>query len=371
MSAPENAPAGAQPGRRLAALDGLRLVAALAVLGYHYTGIDLDYWGVPSQVMFPGLSDLTKYGYLGVELFFIISGFVILMTAYDRSVQSFVASRISRLFPAYWVAIIITLVLQHFWDGGRNPGFLDGLVNLTMVQGAVDVPDVQGAFWTLWYELKFYLLIGVFVVVGMTRQRVLAFAFLWPLVGLIAAATGTTILQSLLFPTYAPYFAAGMCLYVIHREGHDLLAWLILGYNVVLCERQAVGYAERAGRLTDQSMSPLLLGLAVLAMVIAVYACTHGPLSRIQWPWLTLAGVLTYPLYLVHGQFGFFLIDVLHDRLPRYAVLGVTTVIVIVMAYVIHRLVEKPLARPLRRAVERALSDRPWEGLSRTRPPSV
>ena len=70
------------------------------------------------------------------------------------------------------------------------------------------------------------------------------------------------------------------------------------------------------------------------------------------------AGVLTYPVYLVHGQFGFFLIDTLHDRLPRYAVLLLTTAIVMIMAYVIHRLVEKPLARPLRRAIERALSDR-------------
>ena len=67
------------------------------------------------------------------------------------------------------------------------------LVNLTMLQGAVDVTNIQGAFWTLWFELKFCLLIGVFIVVGMTRRRVIAFAFLWPLLGQIATATGTTI----------------------------------------------------------------------------------------------------------------------------------------------------------------------------------
>ena len=44
------------------------------------------------MVEFPSLHQLSRYGYLGVELFFIISGFVILMTAYDRTVQSFVAS---------------------------------------------------------------------------------------------------------------------------------------------------------------------------------------------------------------------------------------------------------------------------------------
>ena len=63
-------------GSRLAALDGLRLLAAFSVLAYHYTGINRDYWGAKPLVEFPSLHHLSRYGYLGVELFFIISGFV-------------------------------------------------------------------------------------------------------------------------------------------------------------------------------------------------------------------------------------------------------------------------------------------------------
>lgn len=350
-------PAARRP--RLAALDGLRLVAALAVLGYHYTGIELRYWGVVPSAEFPTLHQVTRYGYLGVELFFVISGFVILMTAYNRPVESFAASRVARLFPAYWVAIVLTYLLQQAWDGGRNPGFVDALVNLTMIQSAFDVPHVQGAFWTLWIELKFYLLIGTFILVGITKRRMLAFAVLWPVVGQIAAATDSGLLQSLLIPTYAPYFAAGICLFLLYREGHDVATWLALAFTWVLCVRQATGYAERAGELTGAPVSPLVCGVVVTAVILAVLALSHGRLARIEWGWLTLAGALTYPLYLVHGQWGFFVIDTLQDDLHSYAVLAVATVSALAIAWAIHRLVERPFAPRLRRAVEQSLAREP------------
>ena len=344
------------PRSRLAALDGLRLLAAFAVLSFHYTGIRTPFWDLPAHVVFPSLNHITRYGYLGVELFFMISGFVILMTAYGRSIESFVGSRVARLFPAYWAAIALTFTLQQFWTAGRLPSFMEALVNLTMVQDAFDVPHVQGAFWTLWIELKFYLLIGVFIMIGMTRRRMIAFAFLWPLVGQIAAATGTTFLSSLLFPSYAPYFAAGICLFLLHREGHDIATWLVLGFNTILCVRQATGYAERASELVGATVAPLVTGLVVVGMVAAVLLLTHGPMSRIGWRWLTWGGALTYPLYLVHGQFGFFVIDQLHTTRHAYVVLALATTLSFTLAWLIHRLVERPTSTRLRRAVQEALA---------------
>jgi peptidoglycan/LPS O-acetylase OafA/YrhL len=224
-----------------------------------------------------------------------------------------------------------------------------------MVQDPYGMPHVQGAFWTLWIELKFYLLIGVFILVGMTRRRMIAFALLWPLMGQIASATSTTFLVSLLSPTYAPYFAAGICLFLLHREGHDIATWLVLGFNWVLCVRQATGYADRVSELVRAPVSPLVTGIAVTVMILVVLAVTHGPISRIGWGWLTWAGALTYPLYLVHGQFGFFVIDTLHGKYSPYLVLAAAAATAFVIAFLIHLLVERPFARPLRRAVERSL----------------
>ena len=340
---------------RLAALDGLRLVAALAVMGFHYAGVRVPYWGVPSHVEFPTLSQVGRYGYLGVNLFFVISGFVILMTAYDRTIESFAASRVARLFPAYWVAVVLTSVLQQFWHAGRQPTPVESLLNLTMVQEAFDVVNVQGAFWTLWIELKFYLIIGAFVLVGISRRRLIAFAVLWPLVGQVATATDSGFLRPLSIPTYAPYFSAGVCLFLLHRERRELTTWLALAFDWVLCVHQAANYAGRASRLTDSPVSPTVAAAVVTLSLVAVFACTTGPAGNVSWGWLTVAGALTYPLYLVHGQLGFFIIDRLQPQLSSYVVLAVAAASSLLLAWLIHRMVERPVASRLRRAVESSL----------------
>ena len=117
--------------------------------------------------------------------------------------------------------------------------------------------------------------------------------------------------------------------------------------------QQATAYAERATALTGRGASRRDGGRLTM-MVLAVLACSHG---RLPGPvkWLTLAGALTYPLYLVHGQVGFFLIETLQTHLQSYVVLAIATLTSFALAFLIHRFVERPAARPLRRAVDRSL----------------
>lgn len=345
------------PAPRLAALDGLRLVAALAVLAFHYTAINEEFWGNAAGEEFPTLSLFSRYGYLGVQLFFIISGFVILMTAYGRSLPSFVASRISRLYPAYWAAVILTVILQAFWDGGRQVDAVDALMNLTMLQEAWDITNVQGAFWTLWVELKFYLLIGFLMVLGgLTRHRVLAFTLLWPVIAELTRATDAELLTSLLIPSWAPYFAGGMLLYLLHREGPDLLVGLGIGLNLILCVRQSARYgADQAPDHSSVDISITVVCVLVVLMFVVVHACASGVLSWMDWRWLTTAGALTYPLYLVHGQIGFFVIENLTGQVSSYVVLLAATAVSLTLAWLINRFVERPLHRPIRQRIRAAL----------------
>lgn len=344
------------PRRRLNGLDGLRFVAAAAVVGYHYTGVGTTYWGaVPSHV-FPSLNHLTRYGYLGVELFFVVSGFVILMTAYGRPIEKFTASRIARLFPAYWAAVVLTVGLHLLWRGGIRTSSLESLVNLTMVQGGFNIQDVQGAFWTLWIELKFYLLIGVFILLGITRRRVIAFAVLWPLLGVLAGSQ-PGLLSALLVPIYAPYFGVGMLLFLLYRDGHSTIVWLGIGFTGILSVRAAMNGAGAASKLVGASVSPAVAGVLVLGMIAAVYLVTAGPGARIGWRWLTTLGLLTYPLYLVHGQFGFFVIDMLNGRLNDYAVLALAVGVSVALAVGLHYGIERVFHDRLRDAVVDGLRD--------------
>src|SRR3954469_20914606 len=176
--------------RRLAVLDGLRLCAALGGGAYHYTAFDSGgrrAWGNHPAGEFPPLSRVTSYGCLGVELFFLISGFVICMSCWGKDLGAFFRSRVTRLFPAYWVAVAITFVVSRIWwaQYHRTP-VTDAALNLTMLQEPLGAAAVDGVYWTLWVEASFYLLFAAVVWRGLTLRRVTAFCYLWLIVSVIA-----------------------------------------------------------------------------------------------------------------------------------------------------------------------------------------
>src|SRR5262249_50776621 len=98
-------------------------------------------------------------GFFGVHLFFVISGFVIVLTLKKTShISHFIRKRFFRLYPAYWVALVITFVLVRFFPlPDRVRSFHELLVNFTMIQHWLDVKHIDGVYWTLSLELAFYV----------------------------------------------------------------------------------------------------------------------------------------------------------------------------------------------------------------------
>src|SRR5690606_4760472 len=90
---------------RFAILDLLRFIAAIAVMFYHYL------YTARVESVYPLASRLALHGYLGVELFFIISGFVVVWSAQGRSALRFAKARIVRLYPEYWVALSVSVLV--------------------------------------------------------------------------------------------------------------------------------------------------------------------------------------------------------------------------------------------------------------------
>src|SRR5262245_16928724 len=148
---------------RLYVLDGLRLIAALMVVSWHLVaGHASQAWGADTSVLFAPIHGISRYGWLGVELFFLISGFVICMSSWGRSVGGFAISRIARLFPAYWVAVALTAATLALWPVYQQPlSTIDTLANLTMVQELFGVGYLDLSYWTLLVELVFYVLFAI------------------------------------------------------------------------------------------------------------------------------------------------------------------------------------------------------------------
>lgn len=346
---------------RLVAMDGLRFGAAAAVLLYHFTATSTvsSYWGADPAYAFPLLNEVTRYGWLGVELFFMISGFVILLSADGRGVAGFVASRVGRLFPAYWACIVLTAGLQQVWSGGRQTSLSETMVNLTMVQDLFEVTGLQVVFWTLLVELKFYLLVLVVLALGpLTRNRVLAFASLWPLAGWAAQEFGAHWLAEWLVPSYAPYFAVGMLLFLVYRDGFDLVSGALLVGGVALCVMRVLDAAGRASDLQGVPVNPAITVMLMLGSVVAVWATTlRGrtvPPRRVAAV-LGTVGALTYPVYLVHTQFGYAVIDLLAHETTRTVALCAAGALSLVLAVAIHYGIERPTSARLRRGVQAGL----------------
>ncbi|MER7191604.1 acyltransferase family protein [Streptomyces flaveolus] len=346
-------------GNRLAALDGLRFLAALAVVLFHFVGQTrwgmIAVWGRPYQETFPDAHRYFAFGRLGVDLFFLISGFVICMSAWGRTPRDFFISRVTRLYPMYWVAIAVSASVIYLFDtpfGHPNPRLL--FANLTMLQTPLGVDNLDSVYWTLWPELCFYLTFVVVVWKGLTYQRVVIFCGLWTVAAVLAPSAHIPLLTLMVNPTSAPFFIAGMAFYLMYRYRPTPLLWGIVAMSWLLALHFLL--APRGGRNNWETWAPwrgwLVLVTTVFFLLIAVIAL--GWTSRIRWRWLTVAGTLTFPLYLLHDVIGMTIAHHFGDRVDPWLLVGATVAGLILLSYLVQRFVERPIAVAMRRLLSSA-----------------
>jgi peptidoglycan/LPS O-acetylase OafA/YrhL len=339
-------------GTRLRILDGLRLLAALAVVGWHLTAAPTAGWdGHP----FGPMTAVTRYGWLGVELFFLISGFVICMSGWGRSVGEFAASRVARLYPAYWLAVLLAAaVLTAFVRPGAEPlTFAQLAANLTMLQNPLGVHDIDPSYWTLAVELRFYLLFAIVLAIGVTYRRVVYFCVIWLTVSVFVS--GQPWLAWLISAENVPYFVAGIALFLMHRFGTTPLLWGLVTASWLIALYRLNSHMDAT--LHDHSAGSWLAAAGVVTACFGIMILVAtGRLNRLDWPWLVTAGALTYPLYLIHQSLGVTAIDRLHGSVPAGVLLAGLLAALLGLAWLIHRFVERPLARRIKRGASASLA---------------
>ncbi|PZG20718.1 acyltransferase family protein [Nonomuraea aridisoli] len=334
---------------RLYEIDGLRLLAALAVVLFHY--LFSGWAGGKTTVAFPAESAWAKYGYLGVDLFFLISGFVVLMSAWGRTPRQFVVSRVVRLYPAYWLGIavtsIVTVALGH---GLFQVSLPQVLANLTMFQALPNIENVDVVYWTLWAEMRFYVIVFALVLIGMTRGRIMAALWGWlGLTFLVEAGVLPQIADLVVQSEFSHYFIAGMALFMLYRFGLNVQIALIVPICLGNAVYRAIGYAEAVGERYSVTYSPVVI-TAVVVLIFLVMTFIALRVTRVlARPWLVTAGALTYPLYLLHAHIGFILFARLGETVPKYVLLVAMIAVMLGAAYLVHRFVERPLAPRLKR----------------------
>lgn len=345
---------------RLGSIDLLRFAAAAAVLLFHFTFFRDSTHRYPDW-----LTDVTRYGYLGVDLFFVISGFVVLMSAWQRTPSAFLASRGARLYPAYWIGVTLaTVVVVVAGLATVRPG--QYVANMTMFQAWLGQENIDPVYWTLRAELTFYLYLLVLLMIGLTRTRLLVVMWVWLALSALWSLVEPggpigTIGTKALMPASSHYFVIGMALFLWHRFGRSWAAALLVlaGVTRILVEapRFAAEEALQAGRPVPAAPAVVVACLVVVVM----WWVADGRAPALERRWVLLLGALTYPLYLVHDQVGVAVYREFGDA-NAWLVLAVLTAGVLLLAYLVHRLVERPVARPFRRRLARSL--RPLDALT-------
>jgi len=285
-------------------LDGLRGVAILFVIFFHAYSRwpDLTSFGSHLYDFLP-----FKYGWLGVQLFFLISGFVILMTLERTSgFLQFMRRRWLRLFPALLICsalVFLTAPLLPerplgvpFW-GDVIPGLL--LVDPDTIRAAtgLSIGMLEGSFWSLFVEFKFYIVFGlIYFMMGEKAAMAGIFAIFsaWALcrVGLKMRPDSVTLQHAkavfdVVGANYYAWFAAGAMYFKQVKTGR--MAWGVGAFFMSLMAAFSFG----------QVLEPKIAGFVVCA-IFALSMWSKAVQYVLQVRPLLFVGFISYPLYLLH-----------------------------------------------------------------------
>jgi peptidoglycan/LPS O-acetylase OafA/YrhL len=301
-------------------------------MAFHYTSKFDEMFHFTSDAPF-----YVPWGYLGVNLFFVISGFVIFMTLERTRVPlDFIVSRASRLFPAYWAAILLTFSITHVLGlPGKEVSWSAAVMNLPMVQLLFSVPLVDSVYWTLLVELLFYgLAFSLFLTRSMHR---------------VLLALGALFCLRLVYWGLAEFAHVDLPWRVRQLLILDYIPWFSLGIVAFRLVKDPA--AHRNANLFTAALAILVLGLTesiLIAMIgiacfLAVWGAAGERLSFLRFPVLVWLGTISYPLYLLHENIGWAILRQLqfHGWTPLPAI-AATTVLAIALAAAVSYSIERP-----------------------------
>jgi peptidoglycan/LPS O-acetylase OafA/YrhL len=340
-------------------LDLIRFAAAFGVLAFHFGFRGWCAHGL-QDIDYPELAGFSKYGYMGVEIFFMISGYVIPWSVRGRSVGEFVVSRAIRLYPTYWLCAALLLFVPPLLG---DPRFLiparDALMNVTMVAPWFGSPYIDPVFWSLARELEFYALVA-FVVGLLGFERLPKALLVWLLIGVGTSvlAIGTGKSPVYLGGTYYMYFCFGAACYFLQHLERSRTVYALLVLSLPLMLAHSLHKASVVTEIYRVTMSPFVVCAVLAAGAAAVYF--SSALSERMKPsaLVTFIGGLTYPLYLLHENIGYALLNTMFSEETRWLGLAYTVLFCVAASAAVYLWFDLPVRRWLRRSLRQQLGFR-------------
>lgn len=324
--------------QRIGVLDSFRGIAALSVVYYHLT-----HWF--RQKHGHNFSDSYDfiYGSYAVYFFFIISGFVIFMTVERcKSVTEFGYKRFIRLYPTYWICVILTTIaIYMFGLPEEKPSLIEFAVNFTMIQKLLKFDDIDPSYWSLVPELAFYFII-IFAFMTKQLSKFYLWGGLWVFLSLLRGIFHIHLPE--IFFRYSGLFVTGILFYKIFTGDNRV----IHHFSIFICFIVVILNLDIQGELDFKNYLPVTIIYSLF------YLFLYHKLDFLDTKILRFLGYISYPLYLIHQEIGFIILLRLKNLgFNDYWIIFIPMLFTIFIAYVIATFIEKPIIKYAKTNIER------------------
>ena len=325
-------------------LNWLRGIAAIFVILYHYT---FRYY----ELFESKITQVCQFewGSAGVNTFFVLSGFLIVYTMKNQETpQNFLFRRLKRLYPTYWFCMAVSIFLLRILLNKKFE-LLVIIINGTMLQDFLGVESIDGAYWTLSYELRFYAIIFLCIVLTRSQSKenrlvvinvvailILVSTLFYSNSNLLHSTNLSVSLYNMFFmPKFSCSFIAGMLVYFIIKRQYTVLNCMAL-----------IGCVMEAYIMQESSyVISLLLTICYIAVVMELrkqssigYNMNITTLEKNGMRLLSQIARISFPLYLLHQNIGYGILQRLEMiDISNQCIIIVPIVCVILLAVLIYK----------------------------------
>lgn len=263
---------------RIKHIDILRGIAAMMVAVFHLAR--------SSDISYSSSFDYSSYGWVGVQIFFVISGFILPYSLHKTDYQTkdfnvFILKRIIRIYPAYIVAIIINVALT-FATGREQIPRIAIASQLLFINDIISLPNGSAVFWTLAIEFQFYLIIGLLYSYFLKSNfKSVGFVFVLTLASFF-------IKQQCFIFHWMPFFGIGIL--VFNSKFTNMPAWL---FWLSVCVLLTIA-------IVRNGIPHALAALFALVFILYGNFTKETAIRKV----LIFLGTISYSLYLIHWDLG-------------------------------------------------------------------
>ena len=289
--------------KRVDYIDLLRIIAITFVAIFHFLYSAIVNNKTPSLSPSP-LFETARYGYLGVELFFMISGYVVVATVQRSNLIYFLRKRFLRLYPMYWIALVLIFAISSLgiWKKA-GPAAQTFYYNLTMFPKTFNEPWIDNAHWFMERQLQLYLALSLVLLLRLGKRIDLIFTY-WAIIGFVWHQFGIENFNIWYLNGYFALISGGALIAIIRTNGFNLLRVLALLASFLWAIETRMAKVDWFNSSRSPGYSKTTIGLVVAAIYLLMLISLIPKISTLKLSWAVKAGVVTYPFYLIHDRVG-------------------------------------------------------------------